>query len=244
MIARCAGYHIFMLMTTIPSKPTASLFGVVGVYLLLLLIVYYGQPFLLVISGLPEINGWLFFQTRILIWASLILLYFYATRVEKQPFLLWPEQRYKPLFYAGSIFAGLVIIAIGSVILRLIVTMLHHDEVSRKLMQYIGLFRHSIPLLIFTALTAGVTEELIFRGYIQPRLEKAFNSPIIAIVITAFLFGVLHSPYGTLFQFLNPLFIGALFSVFYWKYRNIKILMLCHFLIDVLSLLAMTNFRR
>jgi hypothetical protein len=71
-------------MTTIPKKPATSLFGVVWVYLLLALIVFYGASFLLMVSGLPKMNAWLFFQSRILIWISLILLYLFATRVEKQ----------------------------------------------------------------------------------------------------------------------------------------------------------------
>jgi uncharacterized protein len=230
-------------MTTTTKKPAASLFGVVGVYLLLALIVFYGASFLLMVSGLPKISTGIFFQSRILIWASLILLYLYATRVEKQPFLLWPEQRYKPLFYVGSIFACLIIIAIGSGILMSVMVRFHHEQTSPKLLEYASLMKNNMPLLIFTALSAGVTEELIFRGYIQPRLETAFNSPVLAIVVTSFLFAALHSSYGTLFQFLNPLFIGALFSVFYSKYRNIKILILCHFLADILSLLALTTFQ-
>jgi hypothetical protein len=227
-------------MTTTPKKPAASLIGVAGVYLLLALIVFYGGPLLLTISRSAGTNGWLFFQTRIMIWAVLALLYLYATRVEKQPFLPWPDKKYKPLFYAGSTFILLVIIFIAAGIIKVILLGFIHEQISHKLLEYAGFFKHNIPLLIFTALTAGVTEELIFRGYMQPRLEKAFNSPVIAVIITAFLFGVLHSPYGTLIQFLNPLFIGALFSVFYWKYRNIKILILCHFLVDILSLLAVT----
>jgi hypothetical protein len=227
-------------MTTTPKKSAASLFGVVLAFMLLALIVFYGAPFLLTISGLPKINGWLLLQTRILIWTVLALLYLYAMRVEKQPFLLWPDKKYKPLFYVGSIFACLIIIAIGSGILTFIVSRFHHEETSPKLLEYVRLMKNNMPLLIFTALTAGVTEELIFRGYMQPRLEKAFNSPVVAIIITAFLFAVLHSSYGTLIQFLIPLFIGVLFSVFYSKYRNIKILILCHFLVDTLSLLALT----
>jgi membrane protease YdiL (CAAX protease family) len=227
-------------MTTTPKKPAASLIGVVLAFMLLALIVFYGAPFLLTISGLPKINGWLLLQTRILIWTVLALLYLYAMRVEKQPFLLWPDKKYKPLFYVGSTFACLIIIAIGSGILTFIVARFHHQETSPKLLEYVRLMKNNMPLLIFTALTAGVTEELIFRGYMQPRLEKAFNSPVTAIIITAFLFAVLHSSYGTLIQFLVPLFIGVLFSVFYSKYRNIKILILCHFLVDTLSLLALT----
>jgi len=227
-------------MTTTPKKPAASLIGVAGAYLLLALIVYCAGPFLLTISGSSGINGWLFFQTRILIWAVLALLYLYAMRIEKQPLLLWPEHRYKPLFYVGSIFVCLIIIAIGSGILTFIVARFHQEETSPKLLEYVRLMKNNTPLLIFTALTAGVTEELIFRGYMQPRLEKAFNSPVPAIIITSFLFAALHTSYGTLIQFLVPLFIGVLFSVFYSKYRNIKILILCHFLVDTLSLLALT----
>jgi uncharacterized protein len=227
-------------MTTTPKKPAASLIGVVLAFMLLALIVFYGAPFLLMISGLPRINGWLLLQTRILIWTVLALLYLYAMRVEKQPFLLWPDKKYKPLFYVGSTFACLIIIAIGSGILTFILARFHHEETSPKLLEYVKLMKNNVPLLIFTALTAGVTEESIFRGYMQPRLEKAFNSPVAAIIITSFLFAVLHSSYGTLIQFLVPLFIGVLFSVFYSKYRNIKILILCHFLVDTLSLLALT----
>jgi membrane protease YdiL (CAAX protease family) len=124
--------------------------------------------------------------------------------------------------------------------LTFLVARFHHEETSSKLLEYVGLFKNNVPLLIFTALTAGVTEELIFRGYMQPRLEKAFNSPVLAIIITSFLFALLHAAYGTVTQFLVPWFIGALFSIFYSKYRNIKILILCHFLVDMLSLLALT----
>jgi membrane protease YdiL (CAAX protease family) len=227
-------------MTTTPKNPATSLLGVAWIYLLLTLIVFYGASFLLMVSGFPRFNGWIFFQSRILIWVSLALLYLYATRVEQQPFLLWPEQRYKPLFYAGSIFVCLIIIVIGSGMLTFLVARFHHEETSSKLLEYVGLFKNNVPLLIFTALTAGVTEELIFRGYMQPRLEKAFNSPVLAIIITSFLFALLHAAYGTVTQFLVPWFIGALFSIFYSKYRNIKILILCHFLVDMLSLLALT----
>jgi len=226
-------------MTT-PPKPATSLIGIVGVYLLLALIVYCGGPFLLTISGLSRVNGWIFFQSRLMIWTALALLYLYAARVEKQPFLTWPDKKYKPLFYIGSLFILLVIILIASGIIKGVLLRFSHEETSPKLLEYAGLFKNNIPLLIFTALTAGVTEELIFRGYMQPRLEKAFNSPVLAIIITAFLFGALHTSYGTVFQFLVPVFIGALFSAFYSKYRNLKILILCHFLVDILSLLAIT----
>lgn len=40
----------------------------------------------------------------------------------------------------------------------------------------------------------GISEELIFRGYLLPRLEAVLKSPINALVISAILFNVMHVP--------------------------------------------------
>ena len=47
---------------------------------------------------------------------------------------------------------------------------------------------------------AGFTEEFLFRGFIQTRLEALFRSRWAAVLVTAFLFGVYHLPYA----YLNP----------------------------------------
>ncbi|PTT27373.1 hypothetical protein DBR28_17325, partial [Chryseobacterium sp. HMWF028] len=76
-------------------------------------------------------------------------------------------------------------------------------------------------------------------GYIQPRIEKLYNSPFLGIAVSAVLFGILHSTYGTIGQVVIPFFIGVVFAVFYKLYSNIKILIICHFMIDFISLMAM-----
>jgi membrane protease YdiL (CAAX protease family) len=230
-------------MNNTPKKPAVALLGVAGVFLLLFVIAFYGRGFLLSVSGQTKITGSLFFLSRILFWVVLVLLYLYARRIEKSPFLLWSERPARPLFNFGASFAILSIILIGSLIIGGIVHGVTHQETSAKLLEYIALFKNNIPLLIFTALTAGVTEELIFRGYIQPRIEAASNNPALAIIITSLLFGFLHSPYGTINQILTPIYIGAIFSVFYRKYRNIKLLIICHFLFDLVSLLLQVMFQ-
>lgn len=238
-LARGISFSIYLsYMYTTPKKPATALLGVIGVFILLVVIAFCGRTFLLKVSGLSEMTGKLFFLSRMMFWVVLVLLYLYATLIEKSPFLLYTDRPAKPLFYIGSIVALIIIILIGSSIIVAIVHGFVHQETSRKLLEYVGLFKNNMPLLILTALTAGVTEELIFRGYIQPRIETASNSPVLAIIITSLLFGILHSPYGTIIQVLDPIFIGVIFSVYYRKYRNIKILILCHFLFDVFSLFA------
>lgn len=95
--------------------------------------------------------------------------------------------------------------------------------------------------MVFTALTAGVTEEFIFRGYLQPRLTVIFKNPYAAIILSSLLFGLLHFKYGTLANVIGPIFIGLIFSLYYWKYRNLTVLILCHFLWDLISLLILIN---
>jgi membrane protease YdiL (CAAX protease family) len=215
--------------------------GVAGIFLLLAAIAFYGGHFLLMVSGLPKITAGVFFESRMLFWIALGLLLLYSRRVEKANFLPWKEQMKRPLFYVGSIIISLIIIYVVSFVLKVIVHAFGHEGTSHKMLGYVALFKSSMPLLILTALTAGVTEELIFRGYIQPRLETASNSPALAVVITSLLFGVLHSPYGTITQVVVPIFIGAFFSLFYRRYRNIKICIVTHFLFDLFSLLAWTH---
>ncbi|MGH2565030.1 MAG: CPBP family glutamic-type intramembrane protease [Ginsengibacter sp.] len=36
---------------------------------------------------------------------------------------------------------------------------------------------------------------------------------------------------------VGPVFIGIVFAFYYWKWRNIKVVILCHFLWDFISLM-------
>lgn len=61
----------------------------------------------------------------------------------------------------------------------------------------VWLFPFSLALMM---VLAGFTEELLFRGFLQTRLERLLRSRWIAVVVTASLFGLYHLPYA----YLNP----------------------------------------
>jgi hypothetical protein len=108
-------------------------------------------------------------------------------------------------------------------------------------MEQMSLYLYARPLLlIVTCLTAAVVEELIFRGYLMPRLAAVLNSNWLAVVISALVFAICHSTYGTLQNILVPFLIGLIFGIFYLKYRNIKVLMICHFVFDLIGLISIT----
>ncbi len=217
--------------------------GITGIVILFFLLTTFTTPFLLKISSEPVLNGLLFFVNRLFIWLSLILLWLYAKNVEKESLLIWPQQKQKFLFSILAVFAILIVIFIGNTLISKILSYLASNIASPKMLEFETLFKHNFLLLIFTAATAAIVEELIFRGYIQSRIEYIFKKPIWGIIGSALLFALLHISYATWLQFLGPLFIGLVFSIYYWKYRNIKVLIICHFLIDLIGLLSILNWK-
>lgn len=106
-----------------------------------------------------------------------------------------------------------------------------------------------MPLFI-----AAIPEELFFRGYLQTRLEKKWNR-LSAIMVTNLLFAAWHLPsryllsagaegqagdWGQVILHTGlPVFIvGVIFSVHWSRARNIVLLVLTHWAIDILPSLS------
>ena len=104
--------------------------------------------------------------------------------------------------------------------------------------------------VIMPLLTAAVPEEFFFRGYLQTRLEKKWNR-LFAILLTSVLFTAWHLPSryllsqgveGQAGQFDQvllhtglPVFIISLIFGLHWsRYRNIILLVLTHWAVDIL----------
>jgi membrane protease YdiL (CAAX protease family) len=213
--------------------------GILLTFVLLASVMLYIFPFINAITRTTNITAEKFFYSRIAVWLVLIILFFYSFFIEKHSFLLWKDKKYSVLFYIGAVVCLYFICAIGGALLNGVIYLITHEKISDKLIQLQSIFKNNYFLIIFTCLTAGVVEEVLMRGYIQPRIEKTYNSPVLGVMISAILFGILHSTYGTIGQVVGPLFIGIVFAVFYKLYSNIKIIIICHFLFDFVSLMVM-----
>jgi membrane protease YdiL (CAAX protease family) len=88
--------------------------------------------------------------------------------------------------------------------------------------------------LIFGAATAGITEEVIFRGFAFTRLGRVIKSPwlVLSITVIAFLFihGTPRNVEGAITYASAGLAFGVPFVLM--KLRRLEILILIHFLID------------
>ena len=176
-----------------------------------------------------------FLVTRLVFWLCFAVIYWYVLNKEKQPLLLWTEKRYSIGFSILSIFAILLVILIGAVIIALPYKLWGTLKVSNVVLLMLKL---SFPAKLFGIFTAGLLEELVFRGYMIPRLQLLFKNQHLPIIISAVLFGLLHVGYGTIINVLMPIWIGLVFGYHYYKYRNLKMLIICHILIDYNALIG------
>lgn len=170
------------------------------------------------------------------LWGILIITIIYNRVVEKENLLIWTEKKYNFKFILKSCIIVYFVSVVSAGIFNFIISELTNEGISTMVGEMATVFRSSYLLLIITCITAAITEEFLMRGYIQPRLSKIYQNPWVGILGTSLIFGVLHSTYGTLGQIVGPFITGIIFSFFYYRYQNITILIIVHFIIDFISL--------
>jgi len=210
--------------------------GIIGIFVLTLLFVI---PNLLILAGykvfkITDIRDLI--SHEIYIWLILLVMLIFAASVEKKKFLPREDSFYPYKWYIKHFFKLIFYLILLTCSIQLLVQFLGINEHSRIISGLKPILHAYKPLVLFLSFTAGITEELLVRGYIFSRLEPFFKKPWMTIVITAAIFGLLHLPYGTVTNVIFPFIMGIIFSTHYYKYGNIKVLILCHFFWDLMSL--------
>jgi len=103
------------------------------------------------------------------------------------------------------------------------------EDTATALTKYLTEFSNIgqfIAGFIVIAVLAGIGEELVFRGMLQPALQKATGNIHAAIWISAILFSCLHLQF---YGFVPRVFLGALFGYLYFWSGNLLIPMIAHF---------------
>jgi membrane protease YdiL (CAAX protease family) len=194
---------------------------------------------LIIVSGLSYPEKVLY--SRFIFWAEVLFLMLYASKVEHCKFLIWEDKPADIGFFLVSVVA-LYFLSLACGIIGSMPRFLGWHENNAAFKRIITTFMNRPWLMLFTAVTAGVTEELIFRGYILTRLSLLFKNRYMPLVISAFAFASLHYSYRSLREYIFTFLIGILFGAYYQKYRNIKVLIVVHFMIDIISLEIGTHF--
>ena len=92
-----------------------------------------------------------------------------------------------------------------------------------------------ISNLLVLAVLAGLCEEFLFQGALQPLMMRWVKNPHVGILLTAFIFSVLHFQfYGFIPRFALGVYLGYLF---YWG-RSLWLPILAHVLHNALSIMV------
>lgn len=227
-----------------PESPKRSLVlaGVLGMMVIFILLSTTGGMPLLRLLHLTQPVPVYFFSNRTLFWLWLGLMWWYAARVEKQPLLLWGERKQGVVHYVVALVLLAIVIIIAEAILYALVYLVTHKTEHSEVLKRMVLYLRAHPfLLCYTVITAGVTEELLFRGYLLPRLEFFIRNRQVAIFLSSLLFGLGHYGFGTFTNVAGAMVIGWILALYYDRFRNIKVMILFHILWDTAGLYL--NFR-
>jgi uncharacterized protein len=101
-----------------------------------------------------------------------------------------------------------------------------------------SLYQHHWTDLLVLAAIAGISEELLFRGVLQPWLERAWGMDA-GLIISSLIFGLIHAvtPLYALLAGLISLYLGL--SLDYGGDRNVLTPIMIHTLYDFLVFLAL-----
>lgn len=176
--------------------------------------------------------------SRLLFWLITLLMYIYAVKIEKQPLLVYTSEKKNIWFYILSVLVLPIAAFMAAIIAGILVkiTGLYHGP-GNKYTLLIKTLSHNRYLFIFSTITAGVIEELLFRGYLLTRLQILFKNNYMPVIISSVLFGIVHIGYGTVQNVVGPMFIGVVFALYYLHYKKILPLIISHALYDYLLML-------
>jgi membrane protease YdiL (CAAX protease family) len=93
----------------------------------------------------------------------------------------------------------------------------------------------TLPLVFIISFLSSVSEEIFFRGFLQPKLIR-LTTPLFGIVITSALFGFAHIAYHNPLQIVIPFCIGIIFGFLLLKTKNIIAPISAHFFFNFIQL--------
>jgi uncharacterized protein len=100
-----------------------------------------------------------------------------------------------------------------------------------------------IAVYALLAVTAGICEEMIFRGYLQRQFSIFFRSAAAGVVLQGIMFGAAHGYQGPKLMLVIVVF-GVMFGMLAHSRRSLRPGMFAHFLQDLIIGIAAGRFMK
>jgi membrane protease YdiL (CAAX protease family) len=147
---------------------------------------------------------------------------------------------------ARQILRDLGIAVLFLVVSNLILSLISHLLKAAPNAAIIGLLPHTPAAIVVYALltvTAGICEEIIFRGYLQRQFSVFFRSAVAGVAVQAIMFGASHGYQGTKLMVVIVVY-GVLFGLLAQSRRSLRPGMIAHFLQDLTIGIAAGRFMK
>ncbi|MBV8656727.1 MAG: CPBP family intramembrane metalloprotease [Burkholderiales bacterium] len=167
-------------------------------------------------------------------WALVALVVLYVLRIEKRPLASIGIRPMAGRDWPIAIgFAAIMIVGIGTILLVVLpaIGLDEHKQINHL---------QSAPVwwLVISVIRAGVSEEVLFRGYPIERLQAWTGSRTVAVLIPLVIFAGAHvGPWGW-GHLLVAGFGGAVLTLQYLWRRNLLANMLTHCIVDMVGVFA------
>ena len=136
------------------------------------------------------------------------------------------------VFVVSGIAGAMASYWIGRVITRsntrMGTTLRDHCAVLHRVFRLLGWWQIGV-----LALAAGVCEELLFRGFLQPWFAS-FSTSLVGLVAASVLFGLLH--YASFTYFLITAVMGMILGAVYWLSESLLAVIVWHGVYDLIAL--------
>lgn len=172
-------------------------------------------------------------------WGSVGILFAIVALGERLPFL--PSVGFKPLQRPDWIALGFLLVVAAA--MAAAVAAKHPALSGTNADQLRQVLSAPLALRAALVLTAGICEEILFRGYAIERLQLFTKNIWIAGLAGSILFTLAHVPrYGFQPDLIGVFAISAVLSVTYIWRRNIAACIVLHWLIDAFGVLIVPAF--
>lgn len=148
------------------------------------------------------------------------------------------------LDYSNNHFFVKILLALFSVVILLIITVMIPLILGKELYQLVGQPYYETKIIIFRLfyylIVVGFSEEYIFRGYFFHRLKEIFDNEWYAIIGSSLMFGIMHYINSqSIYLVIETCLAGMFYSVLAHKtkYGNLWVSSLSHGLYDAILML-------
>ncbi len=139
---------------------------------------------------------------------------------------------------------ALAYLLVAQVVLGSATALVHHfirstpNEVLKSLVPHTGI-EDAVYLLL--AVTAGICEETIFRGYLQRQFRAWTGNSTVAILLQGVLFGAAHAYQGASMMIVIAIY-GCMFGWLTWWRKSLRPGMMAHFIQDAAGGLLLAKY--